>query len=43
MIRVLYRDSIDSDIVQDLGILLVHDFYIINQIKMTKKHDKSEF
>jgi hypothetical protein len=40
MIRVLYRDSVDMDIVHDLGILLANDFYIVNQIKMSKKGDK---
>jgi hypothetical protein len=43
MIRVLYRDSVDADIFNDFGALFANDFYIINQVKLSKKGDKASF
>ena len=40
MIRVIYRDFIDSDIFNDFNVLFLDDFYIINTFKLSKKGDK---
>ena len=40
MIRVVYRDFVDSDIFKDFDILFLDDFYIINTFKQSKKGDK---
>ena len=40
MIRVLYRDSVDSDMFTNFNALFANDFYIINEIKKSKKGNK---
>ena len=40
VIRVVYRDFIDSDIFNDFNVLFLDDFYIINTFKLSKKGDK---
>jgi hypothetical protein len=40
VIRVVYRDFVDSDIFKDFDVLFLDDFYIINTFKQSKKGDK---
>ena len=41
VIRVVYRDFIDSDIFRDFDVLFLDDFHIINTFKLSKKGDKA--
>ncbi len=41
VIRVVYRDFVDSDIFRDFDVLFLDDFHIINTFKLSKKGDKS--
>ncbi len=40
VVRVIYRDFVDSDIFKDFDVLFLDDFYIINTFKLSKKGDK---
>ncbi len=41
VIRIVYRDFVDTDIFKDFDVLFLDDFYIINTFKLSKKRDKA--